>query len=241
MDLSGIDPLVLGVAVAFLLAFGLAIAWLMIWTSARRRGFEQRYGDEYDRAVAREGSHRRAGQTLAERDRRRAGFEVRPVPQREREILRDRWDPLQSSFLDSPRDAVLRARSLLDEVATAKGYPDADPDQRWDDLSYDHPSEVDRYRDCADRDRPSTESARQTMLAARALFEAMVGGVDTSDASARSAGYLRESDADISEPAQARRSDAPAEVEIAASEAAPAARRGGSEGGGIAAVPQALR
>jgi hypothetical protein len=176
MDLSNLDPLILGIAAAVILVVLLGIAGIVVHRASRARRFERRYGPDYARTVDHAGSRRRAEQLLEERDARRQTFELHPVATTDRQRLRSAWQEVQLAFVDAPLEAARRAGELVDEAAAARGYPDGPRDRRLADVSYDHSAEVDRYRRASggeERER-STEQHRETMLAARALLEAML-------------------------------------------------------------------
>lgn len=176
MDVTNLDPQTLGIAVAVMLAVLLGIAGFVIHRASRSRRFERRYGPEYARTVDHARSRRRAEQLLEARDARRKTVELHPVPSAERERLRAAWQEVQLAFVDAPLEAARGAGALVGEAATARGYPDGPSDQRLSDMSYDHSAEVDRYRRASageERER-STEQHRETLLAARALLDAML-------------------------------------------------------------------
>jgi hypothetical protein len=176
MDLSNLDPLTLGIAAAVMLVVLLGIAGFVVHRASRTRRFERRYGPDYARTVDHAGSRRRAEQLLEARDERRETFELHPVAVADRDRLRTAWQEVQLAFVDAPVEAARRAGELVEEAATARGYPDGERDQRLSDMSYDHSAEVDRYRRATageERER-STEAHRETLLAARALLEAML-------------------------------------------------------------------
>jgi hypothetical protein len=181
-----LDPLLL------LGAAGLAVLLLAVLLvlarrrRRRRRLLEQRYGSEYTRTVQRAGSRRRAHQELMDREERRRSYEVRELEPSERERLRARLEALQAGFVDGPESAVRAAEDLVDEIATAKGYPETDRDERLQDLAVDHPTAVARHRDAragltTDGKRPpTTEALRESLLATRALAEMLIGREESS-------------------------------------------------------------
>ena len=181
MDLSTIDPIVW-------IAIGVAIVALIVFFVARARRKKQtdelreRFGPEYDRTVAREGSRSKAEAELRERQVRYEKLQLREIDGEERRLLLVRWDELQGSFIDGPESAVRGAEVVLDDTARARGYPDADPEQRMRDLAVDHSDQVDAYRRTrtpTDRkgnaEKHDVDSLRKRLLAARELFEALLG------------------------------------------------------------------
>jgi hypothetical protein len=179
-DLTAVDPIVWIVVGAVVLIIIVVLALL----AARRRKsraetrqrLQQRFGPEYERTVEDSRNRRAAEEDLLAREQRRASFTIRPVPPDRRDGMRARWEEVQAGFVDAPNASLRKADELLDEAATARGYPDASREQRLADLSVDHPAAVDRYcraRPKDDKD-PSTERLREALLASRDLFEAMV-------------------------------------------------------------------
>lgn len=179
MNLSTTEIVVIAVAVVAVL---LIIAAIVTFVRHRKRRDElkDRYGRaEYERAVDRTGSERRAEAQLSEREERRQSYDIRDLSSGERATMRGRFEAIETSFVDAPEAAVRSADSLLDEVAELRGYPEARADQRLDDLSVDHPAAADRYRRSRARGGEggsvTTEQHRQALIGSRALFEALVG------------------------------------------------------------------
>lgn len=154
----------------------------------RTRELRERFGPEYDRTVARSRTRAAAEDDLEDRWDRHQRLRLRDLGAAERQALVARWDDVQASFVDGPESAVRNAEVILDEAARARGYPDASGDDRLDDLSIAHSDEVDAYRrashptDRKGRDAaPDAETLRRELLAARALFDALVGGPGDAD------------------------------------------------------------
>lgn len=149
-----------------------------IWiggAARRRRGLEERFGPEYERAVSRSG-RREAEAELAEREEKRERLQIVPLDPDARERYRASWQTLQGRFVDQPSQAVGDADRLVTEVMRERGYPINDFEQRAADVSVDHPEVVENYRAAhgiyaADRDgEASTEDLRQAVVHYRALF-----------------------------------------------------------------------
>jgi hypothetical protein len=156
----------------------------------------RRFGPEYDRAVRHhDGDKRAAEQELKERLKTYGSLrEHTPAPE-ERDRLRASWSTLQERFVEAPREAAAEAERLLAETATAVGHPGGDRHAaRLDSLSVHHPHHVDGYRRLhaaltpAESGRESgaasghgsggperTEELREALLAARGLFEELIG------------------------------------------------------------------
>jgi hypothetical protein len=188
--LQDADPILLiAGAVALLVLIALVVV-KVVRGRRQRRELEERYGSEYTRTVQRAGSRRQAHQELMEREERRRTFDVVELEPAERERLRARLEALQTGFVDGPETAVRAAEELVDEIATAKGYPETDREQRLQDLAVDHPAAVSQHREAQEalrsdgRRPPTTEALREALLATRALAEMLIGREEASVADA---------------------------------------------------------
>jgi hypothetical protein len=158
------------------------IALLATWAARRRRRahLQERFGSEYDRAVADADRRRDAERELAEREARREQLDVRPLSSAARERYREEWNGVQARFVDDPAGAVRQADSLLVRVLEERGYEvDEDPARRAADVSVDHPEIVQRYRHGhemlkASRGRDGTENLRRAMVDFRAVVEELI-------------------------------------------------------------------
>ena len=158
------------------------IAGAIMWSRRRRSDhLREHFGPEYDRAVDAKGDRAKAEADLAEREKRVAKLDIRPLEPAERREFSARWDDVQARFVDDPPRAVTFADALLGDVMKARGYPVSDFDQRAGDISVDHPVVVDHYHKAHDiavrqeRGQASTEDLRQAMIHYRALFDNLVG------------------------------------------------------------------
>ncbi|MEU3895509.1 hypothetical protein [Streptomyces sp. NPDC045251] len=151
---------------------------------------KRRFGPEYDRAVARhDGDTKAAERELADRVERHGSLRERELEPAEHERFEARWTAAQERrFVDSPREAVGEADRLLAELAGARGFPDGGQyEEQLAALSVHHAHHVDGYRrvhrvtharvDGAHDAGAGTEEMRESMVAARALFEDLVGPV----------------------------------------------------------------
>ncbi|HVU29552.1 MAG TPA: hypothetical protein VHE36_04045 [Sphingomicrobium sp.] len=169
--------IVLAIALVIILAIG-AILWSR---RARSRHLREQFGPEYDRAVERRGDRSKAEADLAERERRVAKLDIRPLEPAERREFAERWTEVQARFVDDPARAVAFADALLGDVMKARGYPVSDFSQRAGDISVDHPIVVEHYHKAHDiavrheRGEASTEDLRQAMIHYRTLFDNLVG------------------------------------------------------------------
>ncbi|MET9252836.1 hypothetical protein [Streptomyces sp. NPDC003717] len=144
---------------------------------------KRRFGPEYDRAVARhDGDTAAAERELAERVERHGSLQPKALEPAERERFEGLWAAAQERFVDSPREAVAEADRLVAEVAGARGFPDgAQYEEQFSALSVHHAHHVDGYRRvhlatrAGEDGGTATEEMRESMVAARALFEELVG------------------------------------------------------------------
>lgn len=166
------------VAVAAALALALVLAWVRI--RRRRSHLKERFGPEYERAVAGGGTgggEKKLAAIEAERDE----LDLRPLSRATRDRYLEEWRQAESRFVSDPRDAVRAAERLVVRALEERGYPDtADDDERLAMLvSADHPQVAERYRhghammDAVDG-AESTENLRKAMLDFRAVLEEVV-------------------------------------------------------------------
>lgn len=198
------------------IAIVIALVALMVGISLGRRRrsgqLRERFGPEYDRAVADQGDQKRAESTLTERERRRKELDIRPLTPEERDRFGEEWRVTQLRFVDDPHSAIGEADRLVAEAMRTRGYPMEDFDQRAADISVDHPTVVENYRsghaiaELHARGEASTEDLRQAMVHYRALFDELLQG-DTSAAPAD--GDAR--DDGVGQPPTDRPADRPAE------------------------------
>lgn len=150
---------------------------------ARRKRSEQlqdQFGPEYDRALERSDSKSEAEKELADRRKRHAELDLRPLDPQTRERFRDDWTRVQGEFVDDPGGAVDKADSLVTTIMRERGYPVEDFDRRADDISVEHPRVVENYRE-ARRVRDShrngsagTEELRGAVTSYRSLVDALL-------------------------------------------------------------------
>lgn len=175
MDLMMI---VIIVAVAAL-AIGLVVAFAM---SRQRNSQElhERFGSEYDQALAETGERSKAEARLKDRVARVEKLDIRPLSREKRDIYADRWDRVQGHFVDEPEEAVIEADSLIQDVMGARGYPISNFEQRAADISVDHPEVTANYREAhgtyvrARQHEATTDELREGFVAYRALFDELL-------------------------------------------------------------------
>lgn len=160
-----------------------AVLALVLWQAlARRRTgrLQQRFGPEYDRTLTSADSKRDAEAELRAREERRQQLDIRPLSRAARDRYLQRWQSVQSQFVDDPRGAVASSDSLIQSVMADRGYPVEDFEQRAGDISVDHPQVVENYRQghrlaqASADGSDSTEDLRQAMRHYRALFDELV-------------------------------------------------------------------
>jgi len=121
MNLSLLDPKLIVLVAAVILIIAVA-AWLYM----RKRknttaGLRQKFGPEYERAVLTHGSERKAEAKLADREKRVEKLNLRDLDSMERDRFSQRWEAVQSRFVDSPKGAVAEADDLVSSVMKARG------------------------------------------------------------------------------------------------------------------------
>jgi hypothetical protein len=168
-----INPIVwvlIGVAVV------IAVAAYLVYRQRRTAALRDHFGDEYDRTVETVGGRSKAEAALQEREERVSRLDIRPLDERERVEFSREWRNVKAVFVDSPVEAVHHSDRLLAEIMKARGYPMADFDRRYEDLTVDHGEVARHYRagqDIAGRaveGQATTEELRQAMIHYEALF-----------------------------------------------------------------------
>jgi len=179
-----INPIVwvlIGVAVV------IAVAAYLVYRQRRTAALRDHFGDEYDRTVETVGGRSKAEAALQEREERVSRLDIRPLDERERVEFSREWRNVKAVFVDSPVEAVHHSDRLLAEIMKARGYPMADFDRRYEDLTVDHGEVARHYRDGHDivarhgRGQASTEDLRQAMIHFEALFDDLVNEVPEGD------------------------------------------------------------
>jgi hypothetical protein len=112
-NLNLTDPKLI-VVVAMVILLIAALAWLYV---RKRRsttaGLRQKFGPEYERAILKHGSERKAEAKLADRENRVEKLTIRDLDPMERERFSNQWVAIQSRFVDSPKGAVAEADDVL--------------------------------------------------------------------------------------------------------------------------------
>jgi hypothetical protein len=165
-------------AAAIIAAAVLVIAFIRI--RARRARLKERFGREYQRAVADEGVGP-AESRLSGIESEREELQLRDLPAATRERYLDEWRQAEARFVSDPRDATRAAERLVIRVLHERGYPEDDEQNLVSLVSADHPDVADRYRhghamlESIDG-APSTENLRKAMLDFRAVLEDVLQG-----------------------------------------------------------------
>lgn len=171
-----------GTIVAVVVVVILVIALLAFAPAAlRRRRLQQRFGPEYDRAVADAGSRREAEAELAEREKRVKGLDIRPLDAATLNRYALQWNVIQEQFVDAPANSVTSAQSLITAVMNDRGYPTEDSGQIMADLSVDYARTIEEFRTAQELSgraadgSATTEDLRQAMVHYRSLFRELLG------------------------------------------------------------------
>ena len=161
-------------------------AAILIWLAVRNRHttkLREKFGDEYDRTVEEKGRRSAAEAALEEREKRVAELDIRPLTPQQRDDAIREWREVKAIFVESPVEAVLHADRLLSRIMQARGYPMADFDRRYEDLTVEHSEVARHYREGHEitvrheEGKASTEDLRQAMIHFEALFDDLVNEV----------------------------------------------------------------
>jgi len=146
----------------------------------RTERLKQHFGAEYERTVSDAGDPKAAEKELTTRERRRKKLDIVALSPTALTDFTNRWQRVQTEFVDDPAGAAGTADGLVTEVMRARGYPVDDFDQQAADISVDHPQIVENYRAAhgihlsQQRGDVSTEQQRQAFVHYRALFEKLL-------------------------------------------------------------------
>ena len=87
------------------------IALVAVGAGERRTAMlRDRFGPEYDRAVENRDDRRAAEADLRAREKQRAEFDVKPLPEATRLRFADEWRDVQEHFVDQPAQAATCCR-----------------------------------------------------------------------------------------------------------------------------------
>ncbi len=96
----------------------LAVVW-MVMQQRRRAHLKDRFGPEYDQALRRHPDARVAERELLDRERRVATFDIKPLTRDDAARFSEAWRVIQARFVDDPKEAVVDADRLVDELMRA--------------------------------------------------------------------------------------------------------------------------
>ncbi|GAA2636361.1 hypothetical protein GCM10010399_81610 [Dactylosporangium fulvum] len=169
------------VVIAVVVVLVVVAVVLGLWQGRRRSALQRRFGPEYERAVSGTGSRRTAERELRERERHHAELPLRDLDPHQRLRYASQWEETQAHFVDQPETATREADQLVTQVMSDRGYPVEDFERRLSDLSVEHASTLEHYRDAHEinlaneRGQASTEQLRQALVHYRVLFAELLG------------------------------------------------------------------
>jgi len=183
-----------------IIAIVVVVVVAFVAVEARKRqtaALRGRFGPEYDRVVENAGDQRAGEAALRARERQRAQFDIKPLPEATRVNFAYEWRDLQERFVDQPAEATDAADILITRVMEARGYPMKDFDAQAELVSVDHPDTVENYRFAhavqqrAQTQQASTEDLREALLRYRSLFDELLRpeGNGAAAVEAQPAGY----------------------------------------------------
>ena len=157
-----------------------AIAAVVSSRRHRSKGFQNKYGPEYDRTVQSAGNEKKAQAELDERQKHVETMNIRPLSISERERYQSEWKAIQAKFVDQPGQATVEADHLIMEVMKVRAYPVSDFEQRAADISVNYPALVSNYRLAREiaikneQHSANTEELRQAFIYYRSLFDELL-------------------------------------------------------------------
>ena len=165
------------------IAIAVVVVIALVAVGARKRRtamLRGRFGPEYDRAVQNRDDRRAAEADLRGREKRRAQFDVKPLPEATRLRFATEWRDVQENFVEQPAQATTAADALITKVMEARGYPMEDFEAQAELVSVDHPDTVENYRFAhavgqrSQTEQVSTEDLREALLRYRSLFQELL-------------------------------------------------------------------
>jgi hypothetical protein len=171
--------------VLILVIFGLVLGIGAFIRRRNTREFRAQYGEEYDLAIKKLGSEKKAQAELRGREKHIDTMDIRPLTDVERLQYQKEWKNVQSKFVDEPGKAIESADHLIMEVMQLRNYPVSDFNQRAADVSVRYPELVKDYRAARaiaiknTDQKATTEEMRQAMISYRSLFDQLVGTAET--------------------------------------------------------------
>lgn len=159
------------------------ITWLFL-NRRRTARLREDFGTEYEHVVIERGDAKTAEKELRARKERVEDYDLRDLTDRDRAAFAERWQQVQSGFVDAPAAAVADAQKLCDEVMRARGFPVGDIERQVEDVSVESPGVVSHYRmargiaEASERGEASTEDLRAAMKHYRELFDSLLRAGD---------------------------------------------------------------
>jgi hypothetical protein len=157
------------------------VAALVFWRAQQTRSarLKERFGPEYDRAMAQHESKKEAESRLTAVEERRRSLRIVPLGDDARLRYHRQWADVQARFVDHPVEAVREGDKLIVAVMRERGYPMDDFDAQASMIAIDHPTVVENYREAHEISQrageATTEELRRAFVRYRELFEALVG------------------------------------------------------------------
>ena len=170
------------IIVAAVVIVAAALGAFALSTRQKRRDetLRSEFGPEYDRTMKETGNRKKAEKALLGRKERVEQFHLKAISQADRERFLSEWQGVQAQFVDAPGQAIGDADELVGEAMRARGFPTGDYDQRFEDISVEHPYVVQHYREAhviAKKNKAGqadTEALRQAMMHYRELFKELL-------------------------------------------------------------------
>lgn len=157
----------------------LVIAGLWAWNRSRR--LKRQFGPEYDRAVKDKDGRLAGERELRERERQHSQLQLKELSPEARASYAASWEDVQMLFVEDPVSAVRQGDALVTQLITDRGYPQGSYDEQVAQLSVEHATTLQHYRDAHEisevneRGEATTEQLRQALVHYRALFADLLG------------------------------------------------------------------
>jgi hypothetical protein len=176
-----------GIVILVVVVVAIVVIALAAWNVARRRRLRDRFGPEYDRAVAEQPNRVAAENELRAREKRHAELDITSLSPQDQDRYLKEWTRVQAAFVEDPSDAVNAADALVTRMMRARGYPTGEFSDRLGTLSVEHARTLDHYRAAHDifeanlRGQASTEQLRQALVHYRVLATDLLEVDDVGD------------------------------------------------------------
>ena len=172
-------------AVVLIFLIFVAVVGFVHRRGTRTRALRNGFGSEYDRAALEYGSSRQVEAKPADRETRVDALKIRELGVSERERLVAEWQTVQSRFVGHPKAAVAEADELISQLLEARGYPQANFEQRAADVSVHFPRVMEHYRSAHSNAvrlgqlAATTLEQRTAMIQYRSIFKDLLGTPDS--------------------------------------------------------------